>query len=149
MTMMTLPAPSVKVFNADYSDHGSVSWQNAVGMLLRQVAYVLEDYSPPRIVRSPSVEFELPKSLMLTRYVYIAYRPDTCTRNGVLKRDRYTCGYCGGLADTWDHVQPQSRGGGNTWENTVAACSDCNGRKADRTPVEAGMRLLWEPYDPN
>ncbi|HVK28844.1 MAG TPA: HNH endonuclease, partial [Nocardioides sp.] len=42
----------------------------------------------------------------------------------------------------------QSRGGTWTWLNTVAACSPCNGRKANRTPLEAGMRLLVDPYVP-
>jgi 5-methylcytosine-specific restriction endonuclease McrA len=45
-------------------------------------------------------------------------------------------------------VVPSSRGGPWTWLNTVAACRACNGRKADRTPVEAGMRLRFQPYVP-
>ena len=48
------------------------------------------------------------------------------------------CGYCGGHASTIDHVLPRSRGGRNTWPNTVAACDGCNQRKGDRTPAEAG-----------
>ena len=47
-----------------------------------------------------------------------------------------------------DHIEPASRGGQDTWLNLVAACAPCNGRKSDRTPEEAGMRLLWEPYEP-
>ena len=42
---------------------------------------------------------------------------------------------------TVDHVLPRSRGGASSWLNTVAACLDCNHRKRDRTPQEAGMRL--------
>jgi 5-methylcytosine-specific restriction endonuclease McrA len=45
-------------------------------------------------------------------------------------------------------VLPRSRGGGNSWTNTVAACECCNGRKGDRTPAEAGMRLRTEPKAP-
>lgn len=41
-----------------------------------------------------------------------------------------------------------SRGGGDHYGNLVAACSDCNGRKADRTPEEADMPLLWVPRAP-
>ena len=54
-----------------------------------------------------------------------------------------------GRANTVDHVLPQSRGGGSTWENTVLACGPCNNRKRDRTPDEAGMRLLIEPRVPH
>jgi 5-methylcytosine-specific restriction endonuclease McrA len=44
-----------------------------------------------------------------------------------------------------DHVIPRSRGGGSTWENLVAASYECNNRKADRTPAEAGMTLGRKP----
>lgn len=149
MTTLT-PAPAVQVFNADYSDHGHIHWQDAVGMLIREAAYVLETHVPPKVVRSPSVEIELPKSLMLSRYVHVPYRRDSdhATRSDILSRDKHTCGYCGGRADTYDHVLPRSRGGGETWFNLVAACGPCNWSKADRTPQEAAMRLLWEPYRP-
>lgn len=49
--------------------------------------------------------------------------------------------------DLSNHLQI-TRGGGTTWDNAVAACEPCNQRKADRTPDEAGMRLLWEPFVP-
>ncbi|HET9517230.1 MAG TPA: HNH endonuclease, partial [Actinoplanes sp.] len=68
---------------------------------------------------------------------------------GVLARDRRTCAYCGGHATTIDHVLPRSRGGANSWTNTVAACERCNGRKGDRTPAEAGLRMRTEPKAPS
>jgi 5-methylcytosine-specific restriction endonuclease McrA len=40
---------------------------------------------------------------------------------------------------------PRSRGGPDTWDNSITACRSCNNRKADRTSIEAGMRLLFEP----
>ena len=69
------------------------------------------------------------------------------------KRDRHICAYCGEqFTDrhlTIDHVLPKSRGGKNTWVNTVSACKPCNSAKADRTPEEAKMHLLYVPYAPN
>jgi 5-methylcytosine-specific restriction endonuclease McrA len=47
-----------------------------------------------------------------------------------------------------DHVVPRSHGGGDTWLNTVASCAEDNHRKADRTPEQAGMRLLRRPFEP-
>ena len=44
---------------------------------------------------------------------------------------------------------PRSRGGGNTWTNLVACCSGCNVYKGNRTPKEAGMKLLNKPYEPS
>lgn len=43
---------------------------------------------------------------------------------------------------------PSSRGGRNSWGNTACACAKCNHRKGNRTPHEAGMKLLWEPKTP-
>lgn len=63
-------------------------------------------------------------------------------------RDRHRCAYCGRRATTVDHVVPRSRGGQDTWLNTVAACASDNHRKADRTPEQAGMRLLVRPFEP-
>jgi hypothetical protein len=71
----------------------------------------------------------------------------------LFRRDRFTCAYCGRrFAEaqlSCDHVVPQSRGGGWTWMNLVTACGACNGRKADRTPEEARMPLLYLPYVPS
>ena len=50
----------------------------------------------------------------------------TFSKLKVIKRDRCTCAYCGEVFDlrslTVDHIQPDSRGGGLSWMNTVAAC---------------------------
>jgi len=71
----------------------------------------------------------------------------------LFRRDRHTCAYCGEVFTerdlSCDHVRPQSRGGGWTWMNLVTACGPCNGRKADRTPEEARMPLLYLPYVPS
>ena len=81
--------------------------------------------------------------------VHIPYRAvNRVTREGVLGRDRHICAYCGGRADTIDHVLPRCRGGGDTWFNLVAACQSCNGLEGDRTPQEAGMTLMREPFEP-
>ena len=46
---------------------------------------------------------------------------------------------------TLDHVVPRSRGGRSSWENLVACCYQCNNRKGDRTPEEAGIKLARKP----
>ena len=38
----------------------------------------------------------------------------------VLRRDGFTCVYCGDVADQVDHVYPKSKGGEDTLENCVA-----------------------------
>ena len=77
----------------------------------------------------------------------------TFSKRKLLRRDRMTCAYCAQPFAERDlqceHIVPASRGGGWTWMNLVAACAACNGRKADRTPEEARMPLLYLPYVPS
>ena len=54
----------------------------------------------------------------------------------ILKRDDFTCQYCGRWAP-WvmlevDHVVAVSRGGTGCSENLITACSECNRGKSDR-----------------
>lgn len=70
----------------------------------------------------------------------------------LFRRDLNICAYCGeefGRGTlTRDHVMPSARGGRDVWTNVVAACRPCNERKGCRTPEEAGMPLLFVPYQP-
>lgn len=40
------------------------------------------------------------------------------------------CVYCGGIADTIDHIVPKSVGGPNHWTNYAPACRACNSLKS-------------------
>lgn len=70
----------------------------------------------------------------------------------LFRRDHHICAYCGNEFNAYDltrdHVHPRSRGGTNDWVNSVTACKSCNHRKANRTPEEADMLLLYTPYRP-
>jgi hypothetical protein len=75
------------------------------------------------------------------------------SKTKLLRRDRMTCAYCGQSFHERDlqceHILPESRGGAWSWMNLVTACAWCNGRKADRTPEEARMPLMYLPYVPS
>ncbi|ADO59116.1 HNH endonuclease [Paenibacillus polymyxa] len=75
-------------------------------------------------------------------------------RQYVLKRDRYTCFFCGGYGDTIDHLLPRAKGGHTTPVNCVCACNECNQVKAARDVeefIESGVPLPipndFEPPD--
>ena len=51
----------------------------------------------------------------------------------VLKRDCYTCAYCGEPANEVDHIQPRVIGGTDDLDNLVAACRRCNSSKGKRS----------------
>ncbi len=75
------------------------------------------------------------------------------TNRYLFRRDSNICMYCGrDYPDEFlsrDHVIPVSRKGRNSWTNVVTACKRCNHHKADRTPDEAGMKLIAIPFIPN
>lgn len=63
-------------------------------------------------------------------------------RAAVLQRDRYRCRWCGGDADTVDHLVPLAHGGPRLDPaNLAAACRPCNSRRGATTrrarPVHA------------
>ncbi len=117
-------------------------------LLLRRKAQVLETGEGE--VRAALDVFPIPS---VVRLLYMVKRPvftRRLARREVFWRDRFTCQYCGKQTRdlTLDHVIPRVRNGQHTWDNVVAACVPCNHRKADRTPHEAGMKLLREPTAP-
>jgi 5-methylcytosine-specific restriction endonuclease McrA len=140
------PVEHVLVLNADLGPLHRVSLRHAIRMLCREVAVIHE----ADLDRHLGV-FPLPRVVRLVRYIVTKWRYTSSpawSRSGVLVRDGHRCAYCGGTATTVDHVLPRSRGGHNTWSNTVAACGGCNQRKGDRTPAEARMPLRVSPYAP-
>ncbi len=126
----------------------TVSLRQAVKMLHRGVARVhtaLEDaWLGP---------WQVPAAIELLKYRFAKWLYDTertigWSKDGVRRRDKFRCAYCGNRGSTVDHIFPESRGGESSWLNTVTACTPCNGRKDNKTPKEAGMRLLFEPRVP-
>ncbi len=92
-----------------------------------------------------------PHIIKMRYYVAVPKTELPFSKQNIFVRDEYTCQYCGKTHTrlTLDHVLPKSRGGDYSWENIVAACPECNQKKADRTPEEAGMKLLKEPCRPD
>ena len=74
------------------------------------------------------------------------------TNSKLFARDRNICAYCGdhfGESDlTREHIVPFAQNGRDHWMNVVTACRTCNARKANRTPEQARMPLLYAPYVP-
>ncbi|RBM17062.1 HNH endonuclease [Streptomyces sp. PT12] len=136
------------VLNASYEPLSTVSLRRAVVLVMQRKALV-EHAHPGLRVRAAAVDMPVPQVIRLRRFVKVPFRQRApWSRRGVLVRDRHRCAYCGRRATTIDHVVPRSQGGGDTWLNTVAACADDNHRKANRTPAQAGMRMLAPPFEP-
>lgn len=136
---------TVLVLNAGYEPLHRVSLKHAIRMLVRGVAVIEEAAAGDRSIGP----YQVPSVLRLVRYVRMRWmnQGPSLSKDGVKRRDK-RCAYCGGRPETIDHILPRSRGGENSWMNLVAACFRCNQRKADRTPSEAGMKLLVTPHVP-
>ncbi len=138
---------SALVLNATYEPLSVVPARRAACLVLSDKADLVADdghqlHSARLVLPSPSV-------IRLRYVVRVPYaRRTSMSRRALFSRDDYCCQYCGGFADSLDHVVPRSRGGQHTWENVAAACRPCNLRKRDRTPAEAGMTLARPPRAP-
>lgn len=150
---------SVLLLNMSYEPLQMISIRRAVNLLLTGKVEAVEGIV--RKLRTPSTIFEVPSVIRLTRYVNVPQRGVSWSKRGVLRRDQFTCIYCGVQIGqhrynrvyarhdfTVDHIIPRSRGGRNTWSNTACACYHCNQRKGSRTAHEAGMKLRFEPKRP-
>jgi 5-methylcytosine-specific restriction endonuclease McrA len=143
--------------NASFEPLTLVPTRRAVRLVLDEKAEILE-VDPTRRFRSERRRVPCPAVIRLVRFVHVPRRfRRQVTNTFLFARDGYACQYCGRHRHelshrqylTRDHVLPFSRGGGNSWENVVTACSACNSRKGGRLPKEAGMRLLSDPREPN
>jgi 5-methylcytosine-specific restriction endonuclease McrA len=105
------------------------------------------------VIRSCRLALVPPEVIVLTNYDKLGERSVVFSRRNLFKRDRYTCQYCGLQPGpellTVDHVMPKSRKGVSSWTNCILACVECNKRKANRTPDEAGMKLRKVPKKPS
>jgi 5-methylcytosine-specific restriction endonuclease McrA len=103
-------------------------------------------------IQAVRLRLRVPEVIVLTEYDRLPSAAVSFSRRNVFKRDYWTCQYCGmqpgGEELTIDHVVPRSQGGTSTWDNCVLSCIDCNKRKADRTPKQAGMKLRKAPVRP-
>jgi len=127
-----------------------ISWQRAITLLTLDKVDVLEEYDAE--IRAPRLVLRVPAVVRLRKLFRRTPQPVKFSRVNIYARDHYRCQYCGDAcgidALTYDHVLPRSKGGKTTWENIVSACYACNRRKANRTPAEAGMKLLSVPKRP-
>jgi 5-methylcytosine-specific restriction endonuclease McrA len=139
----------VLLLNSTYEPLTALPMRRAIIMLLCGKAEVVHDDPAGPVIHSATRAIAVPSVIRLRVFVRVPYRARIpMTRAALMHRDRFRCAYCGGKADTVDHVVPRSRGGQHTWENCVACCSPCNHRKADRLLAELGWALRLAPLPP-
>ena len=99
-----------------------------------------------------SFQLLIPKIILLERYDKVPVKDVKFTRHNIFERDHNTCQYCGKPFDrrdlNLDHVVPKYQGGHTTWTNIVCSCKRCNSITGNKTPRQAGMRLVHTPKKP-
>jgi 5-methylcytosine-specific restriction endonuclease McrA len=136
--------------------------QDALRLWVKDKAVVLAEDEAGKLLHSDSFEMGMPRVMQLRNWIARKLtlrvprsRRNIILRDSVMRHGKLTlvCQYCAEALTTetysLDHVIPRSRGGTSDWDNIVSACKDCNFEKANRTPEEAGMRLLQKPVEPS
>ncbi len=143
---------STLLLDCGYSPIDVISWQDAIRLLTLNKCEILEEYEDN--IRSTFLVIKMPAVVRLINSFRRAKRKNVkFSRISIYARDGFECQYCGikgKMKDfTFDHVIPRSRGGKTNWENITTCCVSCNSKKNNRTPSEAGMKLLSQPIKPD
>jgi 5-methylcytosine-specific restriction endonuclease McrA len=114
-------------------------------------------YYGDEVISASSYMYQLPAVIKCNKYLRMNKTQIKFSRKNLFLRDKYLCQYCSNRFPrsklTYDHVIPKSKWNSikpaTSWENIVTACYKCNRKKANKTPQEAGMKLLHDPKAPS
>ena len=144
------PTHRTLVLSRSFEPVNIVSWKQAITLLFLGKAEVIEEYD--RNIKTTSLVIKIPAVVRLLEAFRRHKKPVKFSRINIYGRDKYSCQYCGAKKKinelTYDHVVPRAQGGKTSWTNIATSCSNCNRRKANRTPEQAGMKLLKVPAQP-
>ncbi len=138
----------VLVLNANFEPINVCTTRRAIGLILNGKANMVLNGRGE--IKTVSTYYPRPSIIRLEKMIRRPRPRIRLTKREVLRRDNYTCQYCGQRAAslTVDHIFPRRLGGEHSWENLVAACPACNHRKGGRTLEQAQMHLLHLPQEP-
>ena len=143
----SLTAP-VLVLNANYEPLNVCSTKRALILMFSHKASLV--LNGRGYIKTVSTNIPAPSIIRLESMIRRPRPTVKLTKPEILRRDNYTCQYCGKKTSklTLDHVMPRHLGGKHTWENLVAACPSCNHTKGGKTEVQSNMFPLRKPKTP-
>jgi 5-methylcytosine-specific restriction endonuclease McrA len=138
----------VLVLNANFEPINVCNTYRAITLMLAGKASMV--MNGRGYIHTINQAFPIPSVIRLVEMVRRPRPRVKLTKREILRRDNYSCQYCGQRASvlTIDHVLPRHMGGQHTWDNLVTACQVCNHRKGGRTVEQAHMFLLRQPAEP-
>lgn len=124
------------------------NWEEWVG----NFSYLNEDVTDFNCIEAKDIKIKVPEIIVLTKYNKLPKFSIVLNRRNLLIRDglidQYTGKKISSKDATIDHILPRCRGGKTTWDNCVICHYTVNMKKADRTPEEAGLKLIRPPSKP-
>lgn len=139
------------VVDSSFMARSVISAERAFVISYKGNAEIIAEHPESFGLVNPNLDIKKPSIIRVFKYVKQNITKVPLTRENVYKRDNYECVYCGSShinSLTLDHVIPQSKGGGNSWDNLVTACRMCNSEKSDLTLEEYGKEIP-EPKRPH
>jgi len=144
--LVDLAIGKVEAVDTDYQAYNFDSWRELSGF---KREFEPDAHSFVRTVRDAIVVPAIVRSLKAKALKRPAVR---LSRRNIYLRDNHTCQYTGQKLPAselnLDHVIPSSRGGTSTWENLVCCSVAVNAKKGNKTPKEAGLKLIRKPKKP-
>lgn len=138
------------LLDASFSTISFIEFRRLIKLVVRNKIEILSNWDEE--IHWESGKMFFPSVVRLYRFVPRIAKKMKFNRKGIFRRDSYLCMYCGIALSkshiTIDHVIPTSQGGENTWRNCVSCCFECNSKKGNRTPEQAGMPLILQPTEP-
>lgn len=151
------------LLNCDFTPICIIDWRKSIVWSLKAQknnSYGIQiiEFYDDNVLCANGDRLQIPAVARTSHYRKI-YKNDTelkLSRKNLFLRDNYTCQYCGKNLTcnqlTYDHVIPKSRftntKTATSWTNVVTACKRCNAQKGNKTPKEARMELLENPFRP-
>lgn len=148
--------PPAMAIDMDFhvNEDGEVDWNNPTETTpVSWEAWICLEVRPhDLVIHSANMTIRAPRVIIQPNYGKMPMVQPRPTKESIRKRDGGICQYTG-KSLSWkegniDHVVPRSQGGKNTFENMVWCHKDINSKKADKTPDQAGLKLIRKPYAP-
>lgn len=152
------------LLNIDYSPLCVISWKKAIIWQIKSSINInfgieiIDFYKGDYILGANGKQIPIPSIAKTKKFFQIYNEEVVFSRKNVFIRDNYTCQYCGEekrISDlTYDHVIPKShmkfsnKKHATCWTNIATACKQCNRKKGNRTPEQANMPLITNPFVP-
>lgn len=154
----TKPEPTSLALDIDYglNEDGTINFDNPISM--RPVSWnewiTLSIRDWDLTINGVNKTYRVPTVLIAVNFDKMPFKHfnGKPTKESIWIRDGGIDQYTGKSLTkdigTLDHIIPRSRGGLDSWENLALTSKEINSRKSNKTPEEAGLKLIRKPKKP-